>query len=180
MANQTELPNSQKWTMRFLFAILASLILFGQLLPLDEGPRRWAPPDIILIFALVWSSRRPDFVPAPLIAVIFFLQDLFLLRPPGLYSLMVLLLCEWQKTWAIRPNETNFMSEWLRSAFIFAGFLLSYRLILTVSFSPLPPLSLSLIQMIMNIIFFPIAVFVSERLFNVRKLSALELERQGL
>lgn len=166
--------------MRLWFVLLATFVLFGQLLPLDNGPRRWAPPDIILVFALVWSSRRPDFVPSAIIAVVFFLQDLFLLRPPGLYALLALLLCEWQKTWATRPNEMNFMSEWLRSAFIFAGFLLSYRLILTLALSPLPPLSLSLIQMIMNIIFFPIAVFVSERLFNVRKLSALELERQGL
>jgi rod shape-determining protein MreD len=39
------------WLMRAAFVLLALLILFFHLLPLDTTPSRWAGPDLVLGFA---------------------------------------------------------------------------------------------------------------------------------
>ena len=39
---------------------------------LDQGSDRiWIAPDLLIAFALAWSVRRPDYVPALLLAVAF-------------------------------------------------------------------------------------------------------------
>ncbi len=43
---------------------------------LDQGSDRiWIAPDLLIAFALAWSVRRPDYVPALLLAVAFLLTE---------------------------------------------------------------------------------------------------------
>ena len=66
------------WGMRLAFALIVCVVLFFHLLPLETTPRRWVAPDLILAFAFAWSLRRPDSVPAPVLAGLFLLTDLAL------------------------------------------------------------------------------------------------------
>ena len=86
-----EQVSSRLWTMRLAFAFLVLAILFFRLLPLqtDVGGLIW--PDFVLGFALAWSVRRPEFVPAVLLAGVFLLSDLLLQRPPGLWAVLALI-----------------------------------------------------------------------------------------
>ena len=50
----------------------------------------WPAPDLMLALTLAWVVRRPDLLPAPLIAAYFFVEDILMMRPPGLWALIVL------------------------------------------------------------------------------------------
>jgi len=58
-----ETASRQVWIGRGIYLGLAALVIFVQLLPLDQRPTLFSPPDILLVLTLVWAARRPDFVP---------------------------------------------------------------------------------------------------------------------
>ncbi len=162
--------------MRLAYVALALLVMFFHLLPLDTEPRYWAPPDLLLAMAMVWSLRRPDFVPALSIGLVMLLADLLFHRPPGLLALLTVLGCEFLKTRAAAHRENTFASEWLAVALVLAGIAAMNRLILVLFGVQQAPLSLTVIQVVMTIAAYPLAVWVSQTILGVRKLSPSEAE----
>ena len=79
----TDLSRSRLWLMRMGFVALGLVILFFHLLPLETTPRGWAGPDLLLGFACEGGLRRPEYVPALFLALVFLLADLLLKRPPA-------------------------------------------------------------------------------------------------
>ena len=86
------------WWYRSLFVGFAICLVFLQLLPLNPGPGQLPGPDILLLLVLSWTILRPDIVPVFLVAVVFLISDLLLMRPPGLWTALVLLACEFLRT----------------------------------------------------------------------------------
>ncbi|KIC10930.1 membrane protein [Leisingera sp. ANG-M1] len=164
------------WTMRLAFPGLALLIMFFHLLPLDTAPRFWAPPDFLLLLAMAWSLRRPDFVPALSIALVMLLADLLFLRPPGLLALLTVLGCGLLKARAAPHRESTFASEWLTVALVLTGIATLNRLVLVLFGVEQAPISLTVIQIVMTILAYPLAVWVSQTILGVRKLSPAEAE----
>ena len=98
------------WAHRILFVVLALVFLFFRLLPLGEviapcGPEAtgcrlmaWFShmpgPDLLLCIIFAWTMRRPDYLPVLLIAAVVLLEDLIMLRPPGLWTGLVVLVSE--------------------------------------------------------------------------------------
>ncbi|MQY43755.1 rod shape-determining protein MreD [Epibacterium sp. SM1969] len=167
------------WIMRAAFAAIALIVLFFQLLPLETTTRKWAPPDVIMVLAVVWSLRRPDYVPAPLLAAVLLLSDLLLQRPPGLQALLVIIACEFLKARVASHRDMAFAAEWLEAALIFAATTALYRSILSMTGVAQPSLTLSLIQMVMNIIAYPLLVGLSQSVLGVRKLTPVEADALG-
>lgn len=162
---------SNKWLMRFVFALLCLLLVFAQLLPLETTPRRWAGPEFMVVLALSWAVRQPDYTPPLLIAGVFLLADFLLLRPPGLAAAIMVFACEIQRSRASRLRDATFATEWLTAAVIMVAITLGYRLVGTIFLLPLPSLGLMLMQTIMNIAIYPGVVFLSHLLFGVRRSS---------
>lgn len=111
-----ELQTTRIWLMRACFIILALVILFIHLLPLNTLPRAWAMPDLLMGFALAWSVRRPDYVPVFLLGALLLLADLMLQRPPGLWAVLTLLCCENLKQRSHTLRAANFAVEWATTA----------------------------------------------------------------
>ncbi|AHC99592.1 hypothetical protein [Leisingera methylohalidivorans] len=164
------------WTMRLTFPGLALMIMFFHLLPLNTEPRFWAPPDFLLLLAMTWSLRRPDFVPALSIALVMLLADFLFQRPPGLLALLAVLACEYLKGRAAPQRESTFASEWLAAGVTLTGVFTLNRLVLVVFGVEQAPLSLTVIQIVMTILAYPLAVWVSQTILGVRKLSPSEAE----
>lgn len=164
------------WMMRAAFPALALLIIFFHLLPLETEPRFWAPPDLLLAFAMAWSLRRPDYVPALSIGLVMLLADLLFHRPPGLLALLTVLGCSFLKARAAPHRDSTFASEWLAVALALAGIATLNRLILALFGVEQAQLSLTVIQVVMTIAAYPLAVWVSQSILNVRKLSPAEAE----
>ena len=161
---------SRLWAMRAAYLLLALVIIFFHLIPLDTQPRRWAPPDLLIAFTFAWTLRRPEFVPALSVALVMLMADLMFQRPPGLFALLVLLGTEYLK-YRAGPSDTGFAGEWAAVAIVITAVTLGNRLVLAVLLSQVPPLGASLTQMVLTIAAYPLVVAVTQLLMGVRRLS---------
>ncbi len=155
--------------MRILFAALCLAVIFWRILPLSTVPRGWAGPDLIAALSFAWVLRRPDYAPALLIAIIVLLADLMFHRPPGLWAALVVLGCEALKSRAPGLRDRAFVAEWLTVAMVVGAIILGYRLTLAVLMVPQAPLGLSLMQMAMTVLCYPLVVMASALILGVRK-----------
>ena len=174
-----DLSQTRLWLMRGGFLLLTLVILFFHLLPLETTPRRWAGPDLLLCFALAWSMRRPEYVPAPALAAAFLLADLLLQRPPGLWALLVLLSCEFLKSRMPPQRETPFLGEWSAVAVIVLSITVINRLVLGLLGVEQAHIALIFVQAIMTLVAYPLVVLVSQSAFGVRRLTPAEIETLG-
>ncbi|MEP2531870.1 rod shape-determining protein MreD [Shimia sp.] len=160
---------SHKWVMRLTFAALCLALLFLQLLPLETTPRRWAGPDLLVVLTVAWAVRQPKYTPPVLVALIFLLADLLLLRPPGLMAAVMVIAVEVQHRRAQSLRSATFLTEWAIAAAVMIAVTLAYRLGLTVFLIERASLGLTLMQLIMNVIAYPFVVFLSSVLLGVRR-----------
>lgn len=168
------------WIKRASFAALTLIILFAHLIPLETAaPSGWAGVDLLMVFALAWSVRRPDYVPVVLLAILFLLADLLLQRPPGLWALLMLLACEWLKAQAHTLRDAGIPVEYLKVAAVIVGIYVVNRLVLGIMLIDLPSLGLYLLQMVVTLIAYPFAVFVTHVFMGVRKTTAGDLGAGG-
>ena len=197
------------WAMRAAFVLLAFVIILFHLLPLDTQPiglftsdllplentapaearleellreaepRRWIPPDLILCFACAWSLRRPEYVPALSLALVFLYADLLLQRPPGLLSLLALIGCENLKSRARSLRDANFIAEWLTVGVIMIIITLLNRIFLGLVLVETPNLALTLSELGMTLLFYPLIVLITHGLMQVRKTAPGDLDALG-
>lgn len=172
-------PIAQRWLGRFWFVALACGLMFLQLLPLQTLPRSWAPPDMILAITMVWVARRPDLAPVLSIAAVYLLADLLFQRPPGLMALAVLIATEFLRSRSEAIRSGSFAFEWLTVALVIVAITLGYRAVLATTASPQTPLTLSMFQMFMTILAYPLAVMVSYLLFGIRRPALGEVDAFG-
>lgn len=83
--------HASHWGHRVLFLGLALVLLFLRLLPLGNAPGTLPGPDLLLCLIMAWVMRRPDYLPVGLIILVVLAEDLLLLRPPGLWTALVVL-----------------------------------------------------------------------------------------
>lgn len=141
--------------------------------------RMWVAPDLLICFAFAWSLRRPDYVPALLLAVVFLVTDLLLQRPPGLWAVLALLACENLKMRGRTLRDSTFGAEWVTVTLLLAGILLANRIVLSVMLVPPPTLGLSLLELGMTILAYPVVVLVTQTLMGVRKAAPGDLDAAG-
>ncbi len=165
----SDLATSRLWTMRIAFALLVLTILFFHLLPLQTATGGLIWPDLVLCFALAWSVRRPDYVPAVLLALTFLLCDLLLQRPPGLWAVLALIACEQIKVQGRGLRDATLLAEVVSVAIWIVGVALAYRLILAILLVDAPPLGPMLIQVIATVLAYPMVVAVTHGVLGVRK-----------
>ena len=171
-----ETLTSRRWTMQLAYVVLALAIVFFQLLPLETVPRRWTGPDLLILITFSWAVRRPHYVPAILIAVVFLLGDLLFQRPPGLLAALTVLASEALKRRSRSLRDQTFPVEWLTVSGALILVMLGNRLVLAVLLIPQAPVGLTLIQLIMTILTYPIIAMLSHYLFGVRPIAANDAE----
>lgn len=164
-----ERPTAQIMVSRTVFVALACVIIFLQLLPLDTVPGSWAAPDLLLACTLAWVSRRPDYLPVYVVAVVFLLTDLLFQRPPGLWTALVIILTEVLRTRAHRMRSVPLALEWGAVAMGIIGITVANRVILAIVMTPQAPLGLTLIQMIMTILVYPVVLIIAHFAFGVTR-----------
>lgn len=170
---------TQLWGMRAVYLGLALIVLFIHLLPLQTTPRGFAGPDLLVAITFAWVLRRPDFVPPLAIAGVMLVADMLLQRPPGLWSLLVLLASEWLKGQDRRLRENTFFAEWVTVAIALAAITMLYRLVLGVLIVSPGTLFLVLMQYGTTVLVYPVAVAVSALVFGVRRSAPGEFDPVG-
>lgn len=171
--------SSYVWGMRAAYLGLGLLLLFLQLLPLETAPRGWVAPDFILAMTLVWVARRPDLAPLLLVATLFFLSDLLLQRPPGLWSALALVTTELLRARASDFRDMIFSAEWaIVSAFI-VGFYVMYMLAWSVTMPFDISYSLLALQMVLTILAYPLIAGASAAVLGISKTAPGQTDAQG-
>ncbi|MGB8621516.1 MAG: rod shape-determining protein MreD [Paracoccaceae bacterium] len=170
---------SSLWLHRLLFVALAAVLLFLHLLPLDATPSRFPGPDLLLCLAFAWVQRRPDYLPPLLLAGVFLMTDILLMRPPGLFTALVVLGAEFLRSRHQGSVELPFPAEWLFTSVAVAGVNLGYVLVLGITAAPHAAWSMAAVQTVMTIIFYPLVVLLVRLSFNLRRLTPGEFDPSG-
>lgn len=167
------------WTYRALFVAIAIGVTLFRMLPLSTAPARLPGPEVLTCLACAWVLRRPDYVPAFLIALVFLFEDFVLMRPPGLWALIILMGTEFLRGRVVFMRELGLALEWAMVSVVMVAMVLLYRLAYAVAFIDNPPLSLVALQMLGTILSYPLVVGVSRYGLGLRKAAAGEVDRFG-
>lgn len=167
------------WRGRVTYVALAFVLIVAPLLPLDTVPRTYAAPDILLLVTAAWAARRPDTLPAPLVAAVFLLADFLFQRPPGLHAALVLLLTEWLRRRSPRLRKGSFLGEWVAVGSGIAALGLANRAVLAVLMTPQPRLGLTLTQLILTIALYPAVAGAAHLALGLRRPAQGEVDALG-
>ncbi|NJM83094.1 MAG: rod shape-determining protein MreD [Tabrizicola sp.] len=174
-----EFWRSSHWLYRGLFVVLALVLLFLRLLPLGHSAGALPGPDLLLCLIMAWIVRRPDYLPLPLIVLVVLTEDLILMRPPGLWTALVVLATEFLRSRVALTRELNFTVEWLLVSGLMIGMLLAYRVIFVLAFLPQPPFGFAVVQVLWSIVLYPVIVGLSRLVLDLRKPATGEIDSFG-
>lgn len=161
-----------------LYLLIAAASILIHILPLS-GTGAWPKPDLLLLLTLAWVLRRPAHLPAPAIALVYLAQDLFLMRPPGLWALVVLGGTEFLRRRALVVREMNLMLEWAMVTAVLVAMTLAYRLALVIVMVPRDPLDLSARALVVTILVYPLVVWALQVVLRVKKPATGEVDELG-
>ena len=170
---------SSLWLHRLLFLAVAFVLIFLRLLPLYEAAGRLPGPDLLLCLILAWTVRRPDYLPVLMIAGVVLLEDMLLMRPPGLWTALVILASEFIRSRVALTRELSFGVEWLLVAGLMLVLFVGQRLAYAVAFLPQPSLGFVLVQTNWSIIAYPLIVALSRYGLDLHKPAMGELDDYG-
>lgn len=172
-------PASHLWVKRSLYLLLAALILFLHLLPLDSKPDRWPFPDLLIALTFAWVLRRPDYVPTLAIAAVMLMADLLLQRPPGLLAALVVMGAAYLRSAAPGMRDAGFVGEWTTAGAVITGIFVLNRLILAILSVQQAALALMVVQVVLTIAIYPLIVLLSQSGFGVRRKSPVDTITAG-
>ena len=162
-----------------LWLVLAAVFMFTRMLPLDLSLFGWPGPDLLLLLTLGWVLRRPAHLPAVAIVLVWLVEDLLTLRPPGLWALMVLAGTEFLRARSAVVREINLALEWAMVAGVIAAMWVGYRIVLGIVMVPNEALDLSLAKLFATVALYPVAILVLHVVLRVRKPATGELDELG-
>jgi len=167
------------WIMRLVYVLLALLVMFMHLLPLDTRPGHWPFPDLLLGLTFAWVLRRPEYVPLLSIAGIMLLADLLLQRPPGLLAALVVAGSSYLRSAAPGMRDIGFVGEWISVGAIMISVFALNRMVLAIFAVQQTTLLPVLAQLALTIIFYPLIVLISQVIFGVKRRSATSPDPRG-
>jgi len=167
------------WLRHAAFLLLAFALIFVQLLPLNTTPRVLPFPDLLLLFTCLWAVRRPDYLSVLSVAGVFLLADLLFHRPPGLMAALAVVATEALRARAPGLRASSFGMEWLTVALAILAVTLAGRFALAIVMMPQAPLGLTLLQMVLTILSYPLAVALAWGLFGITRPALGEVNALG-
>lgn len=169
-----------RWIYRLIYVAVAGVVVFVQILPLETRSGLLPGPEWMLCLTFAWLQRRPDFLPPWLIAGVFLMLDMLLMRPPGLFTALALLGAEFLRSRQQVSVETPFGPEWLLTAGTIAGVFLGQWAVLALFGVPEASFGLLAVQAVMTALAYPLVALASRYLMGVRRVTPGALDPRGL
>ena len=148
--------NVKSFIHQILYFCIGLLIIFFQILPLQTTPQSWSGPNVLLVFFAALVIKRPEFTSSILIAVVFLIEDFFLMRPPGLMSSLTVLGLYILKTKFQNQEETSFVFVWGNVAICLTLILLICYFVSKLLFIPSAGLRLTIMEITVTLAIYPI------------------------
>lgn len=168
-----------RWFCRLGFVLIALVLVLLRLLPLGGEAGDWPGPDLLLCVTLAWTLRRPDAMGVWLVALVFLVEDLLLMRPPGLWTAVVVVGTEFLRSRMTFAREANFLSEWMGVALLVLGMTFAYRFVFTLAFLPQVGLGYAMIGTAATILCYPVVVLAAAWAFGLHKPATGEIDAYG-
>ncbi len=167
------------WFHRAIFLVVVLVMLVVRLLPLDTTAGHLPGPDLLVCLIFAWMVRRPEYLPAPMIAAVVLVEDLCLMRPPGLWAALVLAGAEFIRARSALTRELSFFVEWLLVGGVMLGVFAANRLILGLAFVDQPAFGMALLQILWSILAYPAVVAFSRYGLDLHKPATGEIDERG-
>ena len=148
--------NVKNFIHQILYFCIGLLIIFFQILPLQTTPQSWSGPNVLLVFFAALVIKRPEFTSSILIAVVFLIEDFFLMRPPGLMSSLTVLGLYILKTKFQNQEETSLVFVWGNVAICLTLILLICYFVSKLLFIPSAGLRLTIMEITLTLAIYPI------------------------
>lgn len=157
------------WAYRSLFLLLGLLALAYPLLPLQFTPERWPAPELLFTLTIAWVVRQPESAPFLLIAALALLADAALMRPMGLWALLLLMASETVRFSYRSIQERGIIMEFFMVTALIVVMVLMQSILLWISFSQ----SLNAVQItqfvLLTLLCYPFTVAFLHYILRVRK-----------
>jgi rod shape-determining protein MreD len=167
------------WAYRGLFCLVVVILLFLRILPIGDADGGLPGPDLLLCLILSWVIRRPDHLPALLIAVAVLIEDLVLMRPPGLWAAAMVLATEFLRARTALTRELVFVIEWLMVTGLMLAMMLGLRLAMALAFVDQPGFAFAFAQIGASALVYPLVVGALHLVLDIRKPSTGEVDAFG-
>lgn len=154
-------------------------MLFIRIMPLSVEAGSLPGPDLLMVLCCAWTLRRPDHLPALLIAGTILVEDMLLMRPPGLWTAIMVVGTEFLRSRAAFSRELTLVSEWIMVTVVMLAMMLAYRIVLTVTLLPQPGLGMTLVQFLFSALAYPLVVLALKFGLGVHKPGTGEGDRYG-
>ena len=161
---------SNRWIYGAAYFGLMMFVMMFYLIPIDVGPYGLPGPDLLICITFVWVLRRPHFVPTPLIALVFMIADMLLMRPLGLWAALVVIGVEFLRSREAVTREQPFPMEWAMVSGVLLALIVTNRIILMIFAVDQAGLGLTLLQFIATFVAYPVIVLTSRIVFGVGKM----------
>lgn len=165
---------TRRFIFRALFAALAAVVIFVQILPFGLGAGRLPSPDLLILLTAAWALRRPAYVPTLLVAVVLLTSDILLMRPLGLGAALGLLGVETLRSRGETLAELPFLGEWLLVTIVLAAMTLAQIVVLGIFMVPQPPIAASALHLVVTAAIYPAVALATTYVFGVRPATPAE------
>ena len=167
------------WLHRAGVVLVAFVLIFFKLLPIGPTAGDWPGPDLMLCLIFALAVRRPDYLPIWLVLLVLLLEDLLLLRPPGLWAALVVLASEFVRSRGALTRELSFWVEWMLVAGVMVGLLVAYRVAFAITFLPQAGFGFAMMQVLWSILCYPLVVGLLRLSLDLRKPATGEVDSYG-
>lgn len=162
-------PVPKIWLYRALYMWLGLLAIAYPLLPLQFTPARWPAPDLLFALTIAWVVRAPESAPFLLVALLAIIADAVLMRPLGLWALLLLMASETVRYSYRGIQERGVLSEIAMAAALLMIMLVMQNLLLWISFSQSLELARMLQIGLLTLLCYPVMVGFLHYILRVRK-----------
>lgn len=170
---------SARFGYRALFLGLAALILFLRALPLSTVPPAIPGPDLLVCLVATFVLRRGDYVPILSIVAVILLEDFLTMRPPGLWTLIVLVGSEFLRSRAGLTRDLPFPVEWAMVAAVVIAMTLANWLVLSIFLVPQAGADLIMLQVVVTLLTYPFFVLAAHFGMGLRKVAPGQVDALG-
>lgn len=167
------------WLWRGAFVLAVAVMLFLRIMPLSVEAGSLPGPDLLMVLCCVWALRRPDHLPALLIAGAVLVEDMLLMRAPGLWTAIMVMGTEFLRSRSAFSRELTLVSEWVMVSVVMLAMMLSYRMVLTLTLLPQPGLGMTLVQFLFSVLAYPVMVLALKLGLGLHKPGTGDGDRYG-
>lgn len=154
------ISTSRYWLEILLFLLCGFLAIGIPMLPMGLAADSMAFPDLLFCLLSAWVIRRPETAPLLAVVLLCILADTFLMRPIGLWAVLLLSATEGLRALHRVFRDMPFLMEWVYIGGLFIILMLLQNTLLFISFSTVHSFGASVWHIVRTIAVYPVVVAI--------------------